>query len=308
LSLRKAIVFTNITECLALLSYITKSSDINSGLEVFEKADKLLMANLQMPNSSVSFFREVLHQAKAKLLHHHINSTRKYKPATIRDELETSIKLFPQNTIFLSLFTQNETARFLRIDDRVRVLAQDLLSKHQPGTSTADSIIPHFFSVLSELQRGAAASGAEPSVTARTSIAAATAHSARAAFEHAFDTRVGRSNAGLWKLYVLFEISQGRADLARQAFYRGVRACPWAKALVMLAFTHLRQTGMMSFEELRKVYNILVEKELRIHFDLEEALEDYGASANRDIAIGHQAELDAPPIAMPQDASDDNSE
>lgn len=277
-------IFINITECLAALFYITKSSDIYSALEVYRNADDHLKAMLQMPKRSVSFFREILHQAKAKLLHHHIKSTRKYKPATVSDELERSIKLFPQNTIFFSLFTQIEAARFLRVDDRVRALTRDMLSTQPQGNSAADSIIPHFFSVFSELQRGAAASGAEPSTAGKTSMTTAAAHSVRAAFEHAFDTRAGRSSAALWKLYVLFEISQGRADLARKAFYRGIRACPWAKALVMVAFTHLREAGVMGFEELRKVYNVLVEKELRVHVDLEDVFEDYGAAAGRDIA------------------------
>lgn len=51
----------------------------------------------------------------------------------------------------------------------------------------------------------------------------------------------------------------------------------------MLAFTHLRadlykddatKRGQgMGFEELRRVYNVLVEKELRVHVDIEEMLE-----------------------------------
>lgn len=243
-----------------------------------------------MSKRSISFSREILHQAKAKLLHHHIKSTRKYKPATISDELEGSIKLFPQNTIFFSLFMQIEAARFLRVDDRVRALTRDLFWACPQGNSAADSIIPHFSSVFSELQRGAAASGAEPSAGGKTSITTAAGHSVRAAFEHAFDTRAGSSSAALWKLYVLFEISQGRADFARKAFYRGVRACPWAKALVMMAFTHLRAAGVMGFEELKKVYNVLVEKELRVHVDLEEVFEDYDAAAERATT----------PVAMPQ--------
>ncbi|KAK2757596.1 hypothetical protein FQN54_004565 [Arachnomyces sp. PD_36] len=311
LSLRKGIVFVSITECLALLYYITKSSDIDGGLQVYKNADELLIATLQMSSPSISFFREILHQAKAKLLHHHINSTRKYKPATIRHELEGSIKLFPQNTIFLSIYAQNETARFLRIDDHVRALTRELFSSHQPRNLTADSIVHHFFSVFSELQRGAAASRAEASVigtAASTAMPTAAAHSVRAAFEHAFDTSAGRSSAALWKLYVLFEISQGRADLARQAFYRGVRACPWAKALVMVAFTHLRQARMMNFEELRKVYNILVEKELRIHVDIEEILEDYDAAIEEGTAGESRSGHGAPPFTMPHDASDDNGD
>src|SRR5699024_2500337 len=93
------------------------------------------------------------------------------------------------------------------------------------------------------------------------------------------------SNLTLWKLYILFELSRGNINRAKAIFYRAVRACPWSKELVMLAFTHLRADVVkqhhtdtrgkvevreegMGFEELRRVYNVLVEKELRVHVDV----------------------------------------
>lgn len=41
----------------------------------------------------------------------------------------------------------------------------------------------------------------------------------------------------------------------------------------MLAFTHLR--NVLAFEELRKVYEVLGEKGLRVHVDLEDVFERY---------------------------------
>jgi len=40
---------------------------------------------------------------------------------------------------------------------------------------------------------------------------------------------------------------------------------------MMLAFSHMR--SILTFGELRRVYNVLGEKELRVHVDLEEAFE-----------------------------------
>lgn len=52
----------------------------------------------------------------------------------------------------------------------------------------------------------------------------------------------------------------------RDLFYRAVRACPWVKEVYMLAFDYLAE--VMSEEELRGVYEMMLEKELRIHVAL----------------------------------------
>ncbi len=77
----------------------------------------------------------------------------------------------------------------------------------------------------------------------------------------------------------------------------------------MLAFTHLREDAIrahyepgstkgegMNFFELRHVYNVLVEKELRIHIDIERGLDELGAKMEqKSVALGI-------PITMPDDA------
>lgn len=84
----------------------------------------------------------------------------------------------------------------------------------------------------------------------------------------------------------------------------------------MLAFTHLRADVIkqrygdaetsgkvkakeegMSFEELRKVYNVLVEKELRVHVDIEGVLDEIVARREEGVAYL--------PINMPEDAESD---
>jgi hypothetical protein len=59
----------------------------------------------------------------------------------------------------------------------------------------------------------------------------------------------------------------------QEVFYRGIRACPWAKKVYLMAFGELK--GLMDFNELRAVYRVLAEKELRVHVDLEDRLDEW---------------------------------
>lgn len=240
-----------------------------------------------------------------------------YKPSLIRDVLTESISQFRHNTIFLTLFAWNES-RF-RIAERVRDVLREITvlkrNRSDAHSSTASDPIPittHFFSVYTEVVRPV--------------YAGSTLYSVRAAFEKAIDDATqpssaaaadddyynenrstathnrslssGRCSPSLWKLYVLFELSRGQIQRAKDIFYRGMRACPWSKDLLMLAFTHLRadviEQGQgqgqgdiqgpvavsrekeqgMDLEELRRVYHVLVEKGLRIHVDIEDLLDE----------------------------------
>lgn len=235
-------------ECLALLAYLSQHIDISAALEVFRQTSSSLVAR----NLATSSPNELLHQAKAKLLHHHVTHISYFKPALMRSELTESIRLFPNNTIFLSLYAWNE-ARF-RIDDRVRSIMRDVVLQDKQ-----DTIIGWYFSIWTELHRGI--------------DMGSNSHSVRATFEKAVESQSGKSNAALWKLYLLFEHRQGELQRAKNVFYRGMRGCPWAKEVYMLAFTHLRD--VLSFDGLRKIYYVLGEKELRVHMDLEDAFEAY---------------------------------
>ncbi|PGH31298.1 hypothetical protein GX50_05943 [[Emmonsia] crescens] len=284
LTSRKHDVFVSAVECLALLVYFARDLDIEAAINVYATSHSRLLAH-RLENS---VFGELLLQAKAKLLYHHATSTRIYKPALLRSELTDSISRFPQNTLFLSLFTWNES-RF-RIEDRVRsVLRQyttpttwnsDDENKNSPtNCSTRSTLIPHLFSIYTELHRGVSAGS--------------TVHSARAAFESAVTSLSGQSSASTWKLYVLFELALSQWGRARGVFYRAIRACPWAKELVLLAFRERGLRELMGQDELRKVWNVLVEKELRVHVDLEEWFEERGE-------VGDAGDL---PIQIPEDVS-----
>lgn len=99
-----------------------------------------------------------------------------------------------------------------------------------------------------------------------------TVHSVRRLFERAVASRVGRNSAALWGWWVRWEVeTAGDLGRAKEVWLRGLREVPWCKGFVMLAFKLLR--SVMGFEELRRVYDVLAEKELRVHVDLEECFE-----------------------------------
>jgi hypothetical protein len=99
-------------------------------------------------------------------------------------------------------------------------------------------------------------------------------HSTRAAFENAVSSPACSAHPGLWRLYILFcTRTKEFKKQATDVFYRAMRACPWAKKLFMMAFTELKHS--LQFDELRAVYRVIQEKELRIHVDLEDRLEEW---------------------------------
>lgn len=297
LAARKANVYVAYTDCLAILSYLTHSLDLEKSLEAYSSAIRRLSTLRPHDESLKSFTIESLHQSRAKLLYHHVRKGGAYKPSYIRAVLTESITLHPHNTIFLSLFAWNESRN--RIEERVRGVIRDVTATTATQNQTSNilttqvPVTSHLFSIYTELNRPV--------------YAGSTLHSVRAAFEKAIaDPNPGpsdtdrantetstsntsaRSNLSLWKLYILFELSRGNIHRAKDIFYRAVRACPWSKELLMLAFAHLRADIIkqrygdkdakaeegMGFEELRRVYNVLVEKELRVHVDIEGLLDE----------------------------------
>jgi hypothetical protein len=239
-------------ECLALLEYLTPNSsketqsatqgDIASALVSYTALSKTFVdRNLKNGPS-----HELLLQSAARLLYHHAQSG-PFRPALLREHLTNFISLFPQNTIFLSLYTWNESR--LRIDNRVRnILLSTVL------TPENDTLRSRLFAIYYEINYG-------------------TIHSARSTFEHAVSSPKTKSAAGLWKFYILYclETPQFRSQ-AKDIWYRALRACPWAKELYIIGFEKLGD--LVSFEELKRTWRVMSEKELRVHVDLEDNFEE----------------------------------
>ena len=266
-------------ECLILLSYLTKDRDFHSALQTFETNTKLL--SQRGDASTVS--QELLHQSISRLMYHHTTHTHAFKPSDNRSLLAKSITQFPHNTIFLSLYAWNES-RF-RIHDRLRsVLDTVVLSPSSLSLSSADtdiedeSIITHYFAIQTEMHRSAQSQDGTGSSSSNSN-----AHTIRAALERALQSRVGEHCPGLWKTYFHFEHGRGDLKRAKAVFHRAVKACPWVKELYLLPFKYLHRDSRgrgqkegMSDAEVKGVYDSMVARELRVHVDLEEWMDEKG--------------------------------
>ena len=242
-------------ECLILFAYLRNAQSLSAATLAFKSNIALVSTYISSDSSN----HEYLHQSLARLIHYHATRTHFFKPSDIRSLLAESIAQFPQNTIFLSLYAWNET-RF-RIEDRVRSIVRDLVLGGSGGTKSKaqDSVVLHFFAVYSELHRG---------ITLGSNLS-----TIRSTFERAVGSDSGAYCAGLWKLYFLFEHSRSEVERAKTIFWRSLRACPWAKDLYMLAFEHLKGEKAMDEADLRGIYRLLGEKELRVHVGLEDIFE-----------------------------------
>ena len=239
-------------ECLMLFAYLRNGQSLSAATSAFKSNIALLCMHV----SSTSSYHEYLHQSFARLLYYHATHSHIFKPADIRSLLAETIAQFPGNTIFLSVYAWNE-ARF-RIDDRLRSIVEELVLRNsaKAGNRAQDSVVPHLFAIYSELHRA---------VTFGSNVA-----TIRSTFERAVESDSGVHCAGLWKLYFLFEKSRYETERAKMVFWRGMRACPWAKDLYMLAFEYMSGGNGMDTADLRGIYELLGEKELRVHVRLED--------------------------------------
>lgn len=240
-----------------------------------------------------AFATELLHQARGRIIYLHVSQKRQFRPRQLEILLRESVSLFPHNTMFLALFMWNDSRFSIldRIRDPMTLVRTQLRSRYELDAQTSVSpIIPqrtpvtiHLFSIYIALCRPTWAGG--------------NVHYVRAAFERAVGEQSvllrhahGKnevqssgddsacSNITVWKLYILFELDRAQdTKAAKVVFYRALRACPWSKELVMLAFERLGEEDVLGFDELRGMYNILNEKELRLHVSIANELEEVTA-------------------------------
>ncbi|KAK4985087.1 hypothetical protein LTR50_006200 [Elasticomyces elasticus] len=250
-------------ELLALLAYTTHDGCIEYAIEEFNDMSSSLIQRLGVANIAV----ELLHQAKAQLLAFHTRGRHLYVPRLIRSELTKSVELFPDNTIFLSLYAEDE-ARF-RIDDRVRAIIKDNVLNNNRTT-----VIGWSFAIREEIAR------------ARGQTSGSTTHSVRSTFRRALTDQSSPAchNQTLWRGWFEYELSLApsssaghTSDLrkgktaekvavaqAKQVLLDGLRYLPWVKSWVMMGLHYFTDGGRMSFDELKQLYYVLGERELRV--------------------------------------------
>ncbi|KAL8770927.1 MAG: hypothetical protein Q9209_003578 [Squamulea sp. 1 TL-2023] len=245
------------SELLFLSDYLLNTTSIQAAHASFTSNLPILTQNKELNDRRAeALFR----QSFARLLYTHTIQKRPISPSIIRSSLTESITAFPHNTIFLSLYAWNES-RF-RIDDRVRGIMRDIIVSSNKLNNTnkqqnhnddeSDHISTHFFAVYTDMQRGTLQGSNQSAV--------------RGTFERALSDAAAAHSAGLWKWYFLYEYRNKDLKRAREVYYRAVRACPWAKEIYMLGFEYLSEE--MPEGELRGIYDMMVERELRIHLAL----------------------------------------
>lgn len=255
--------------CLCLLYYLSSSRNISTAIEAFATQTAILSS--YGPVAAVAI--EALQQAQAALIEHHVVRTHStsYVPAIIRTALQDSIASFPTNTIFLSLYAETE-ARY-RIDDRVRQVTRDILTR--PSTSSKDddagsNLIISIFAIETELRR------------ARSLAAGSTRHAVRAAFERAAADKRCRHNGSIWSMYLDYELSLVKekggpktsfeknegAQRVMGIVYRGLRCLPWLKAWYVRGVQVLLGLGEEAVAE--EMVREMVDRGLRVVHELEE--------------------------------------
>ncbi|QDS77679.1 hypothetical protein FKW77_003560 [Venturia effusa] len=244
-------------EILALFAYFESSESLQAGLDVYTEASILF----QQRDKHHSPAHEHLHQAKTTLLTFHQQRASYLKPSIIRNCLIESVKLFPNNTVFLTAYTKNEK-RF-RLDDRVRAVLSDIVLQ-----TTNDTVLGWSFAIWTERQRSIHLGG--------------TPHAIRAVFDKAVQ-KSGKHSIALWTAYVLFEIEQGDRKRAKEVFYRGLTCLPWSKWFVLLAFEFLDKE--MGVEEGKRLWRVLEEKGMRVVFDIQEQLDGMTVEMGRRMTI-----------------------
>lgn len=261
-------------ECLALLEYLAaKTGRLEAALLVLRKYCDLL-ANYTCRigvGEPWHHILEALHQAKCRLLSFHIESKRPYKPALIRSELAESISMYPRNTMFLEAYSHNEAR--LRIDDRVRAVVRDEIAGNTKAT-----VCSWAFAICEEIKRsGSGTSGSNANTVRSTFAKALTAPGSLVSH-----------NAALWFQWLAFEMmtaetalktEQGNVlkyDRARRVFLEGLRSLPWVKRWITIGLYWLGDDGLgWSADERKRIYDVLIERELRVRVEgLEEALEE----------------------------------
>jgi hypothetical protein len=259
------------TSLLALLDYLINANNASNALATHQRLSSYFAPHKLSSSPSA----ELNAQATAHFLIHHVTHAQIVKPALIRTALEPLISLFPANTILLALYAANE-ARFA-IDDRVRSIMQQSALRGSDATSAAG----WSFAIRFETLRG--------------EIAGSTAHSIRALYKRATHVdAAGAHSPALWSAYLRFEVEQAEIEKlktkdkrpgrdgkkrswesrleeaesrVKETFYAGLRMVPWCKDFMMLGFTELR--GVLGEEDLKKVYGVMMEKELRVYVEVE---------------------------------------
>ncbi|CAG8441268.1 17395_t:CDS:10 [Dentiscutata heterogama] len=199
-----------------------------------------LSQNLQQASK---VFEDTLHYLEIRNDNVNFVSVSDNEPGKLLQEvLSRALRIFPNNTIFLSLYFHEEVRG--RIPHGLNSILNEALQKKP-------SYILWTTAIYMELHHQ------QPCDINRV----------RTTFDKALMCSTTRSSIALWILYINFEIKNGEMSKAKTIYYRAIRECPWSKDLYMVAFKKLH--AQFSSDELEELMNVFFEKEIRIRVPIE---------------------------------------
>ncbi|CAG8472282.1 6023_t:CDS:2 [Acaulospora colombiana] len=160
----------------------------------------------------------------------------------LQKTLNRALKLFPNNTMFLSLYFHEEVRG--RIPLGFQAYLKESLHKNP-------SYILWTVAIYDELHRQ------QPYNIDRV----------RSLFDKASACPSTKNSISLWALYINFEIKHDELRRAKTLYYRAIRECPWSKDLYLMAFRELK--SQFNAEELDEIMNVMIEKEIRLRISIE---------------------------------------
>lgn len=232
------------SEMLALEPYLVHDFDLASALAAFQGEAQHLISS----DNGSAYSIELLHQARAMLIQHHVSHLKHFSPSLIRGALRQSVLRFPNNTPFLHLFMDNE-ARFI-VDNRTRSSTRDVVLSDEPNVVSYTAYLQHQIRSLERF--------------------GATQHSIRSDFEQALASNHGKYSKTLWTMYFFFEV-QVIHDWrrAKAVYYRGLNSVPWSKDFALLAFERL--ADVFEEGEYGEIYGLMQDRGMRLRAEWPEA-------------------------------------
>ncbi|WWC58836.1 uncharacterized protein I303_101380 [Kwoniella dejecticola CBS 10117] len=220
-----------------------------------EPAQSFLLNHLaSLPPSSGE--AEQTLQLLTKILYLH--SSRHSTPASLaRSTLETALASFPNNTAFLSLYLYGELGG--RVYGRVQRLVADLTSSVRKDQDHSGGLMVHLWAIWAE------------GVSAHRTFwdkGGTGAERVRLALDKGINSPSGKPCAGLWMLYIEFEVLMGRYNSAKQLCYRAVASLGGCKALYLLPFSPSLRPHYTP-RELQEWSELILERGVRIRVAFE---------------------------------------
>lgn len=255
-----------LTDLLAFYNYLNDDCELRKPLEVYTKQLALIERVAADWKAEVL---EIIHERRANFLHTHATAFgRPFKPKQMMTIIESSINLFPNNSLLL--WKQHVFFQQAGVLDRLREFN---LSGHPDK-----KVDPMDFSVASICLKVSIE-------LARPSYSGSTDHSIRAAFQRA--TAQGSHGiycVNLWKAYILWELSVAQktydgpgkalrrankaASSLKDVFHAALLSCPWAKEIYMMPFHDNLLNSLLGDDELKQLYHSMIERGLRIRLDI----------------------------------------